>query len=185
MAQAQSGLLAAGETKAVARAAGRMSVSLSPDGPVFARTYDPRFVDLLASDAEGQIFHRTLSTDGSQNVADWRRIGSGVHGAVAAVSAFRSELAVFGLANDGRILHRRRTVDGEWRRSEGDEWQVLGTTGRPTAAGTIIRAHWANETDLIVSAFVDDELAGALLWAGYPEPYGTTDSHLVDAGAGR
>jgi hypothetical protein len=158
---------------------------MRPDAVTVTGVTHEYFVDLLASDAEGQIFHRTLSTDGSQNVEDWRRIGSGVHGAVAAVSAFRSELAVFGLANDGRILHRRRTVDGEWRRSEGDEWQVLGTTGRPTAAGTIFRAHWANETDLIVSAFVDNELAGALLWAGYAEPYGTTDWHPFDAGAGR
>jgi hypothetical protein len=140
-----------------------------------------RFVDLLASDAKGQIFHRTLPTDGSQNGEHWRRIGSGVRGAVTAVVASQSELAVFGLADDGRLLHRRHTFDGEWRPIERDDWQVLGATDRATASRGIIRAHWETETDLIVSAFVDDELAGALLWAGYPEPDGATDWHPVEA----
>jgi hypothetical protein len=140
-----------------------------------------RFVDLLASDAKGQIFHRTLPTDGSQNGEHWRRIGSGVRGAVTAVVASQSELAVFGLADDGRLLHRRHTFDGEWRPIEGDDWHVLGATDRATASRGIIRAHWETETDLIVSAFVDDELAGALLWAGYPEPDGATEWHPVEA----
>jgi len=249
--QGPSKLLEHGRTEAVARAAGRLSVSLGPDGAVFVRLRSPRthegyladlggefrapvtlivagddtlyivglnprgevlvrtvmgdsppegewvnlggaftspvtaltrghFVDLLASDAEGQVFHRTLPPDGCHDAKDWRRIGIGVRGALAAVGATRSELAVFGLADDGRILHRRRSSAGEWRPAENDEWQVLGTTDGAIAARGIITAHWTNETDLIVSAFVDDELAGALLWAGYPEPGGATDWFSVE-----
>jgi hypothetical protein len=141
-------------------------------------------VDLLVSDIKGQIFRRNLQTDGSHSTEDWRRIGSGIRGAVAAIGTPRSELAVFGLADDGRILHRRLTFIGEWLPPAGDEWQVLGITNPGTSARGTIEVHWENDTDLIVSVFVDSELVGALLWAGYPEPDRAMDWVAVEAAGG-
>jgi hypothetical protein len=124
-------------------------------------------VDVMARDAEGRVFHRTLPIGGSQG--DWTRIGQCVAGPVAASGTLAGDLAVFGLGSDGRILHKRLTADGEWITESGD-WDVLGRVDGPTAAEGTISVHWPTDHDLIVSVFVGDDLAGALLWRCYPEP---------------
>ena len=126
-----------------------------------------RLVDVLARDAEGRIFHRMLPSGGKGG--DWRRIGSGVASPVAATGTPAGDLAVFGLGTDGRILHKRLSAAGDWT-SGSDEWDVLCSVDQRTAAEGTIVVHRETEKDLIVSVFVGDDLAGALLWHRYPEP---------------
>lgn len=137
-------------------------------------------VDVLACDAEGRVFHRTLPT--GERDGDWKHIGSGVGHPVAATGTPAGDLAVFGLDPHGRILHKRLTAGGKWR-PRSDEWDALCPIDDRTAAKGAIGLHWATERDLIVSVFVGDDLAGALLWCNYPEP--DRDPEWVSAAAGQ
>jgi hypothetical protein len=103
------------------------------------------------------------------STGDWTRIGDGVASPVAASGTPAGDLAVFGIGSDGRILHKRLTAGGEWTPVSG-EWDMLGRVDDRAAAEGTIGVRWATDKDLIVNVFVGNDLAGALLWHGYPEP---------------
>ena len=134
-------------------------------------------VDVLAHDAEGHLFHRTLASHApgrdSADPGEWQRLGGGLAGAAAAIGTAGGDLAVLALARDGRILHQRLSPAGGW--SPGDErWDELGRLGEAARDSVddnvTIAVEWASEEDLVVSAFDGDDLIGALLWHSYPHP---------------
>lgn len=130
-------------------------------------------VDVLAHDAEGHLFHRTLATHapgcGSAHPGEWQRLGGDLAGPAVAIGTAGGDLAVLALARDGRILHQRLSPAGGW--SPGDErWDELGRLGEAARDSLTIAVEWASEAALVVSAFDGDDLIGALLWHDYPHP---------------
>lgn len=123
-------------------------------------------VDVLARDAEGHVFYRRYP-DGAGG--DWTRIGSGRVRSMVATGTPAGDLAVFALDGHGRILHKRRCANGEWM-PRPDEWDVVCYIEERSAVEGTPAVHWASEKDLIVSVFVGDDLVGAVMWCGYPEP---------------
>lgn len=164
---------------------------LAPSGEVIARTLTPGsttegdwiqlggtftgrvtcvaregLVHLLVRDGEGQVWHRTYPACGDDE--HWTRIGGGAAGAIAATGTPAGDLAVLALDREGRILHKRLTAEGEWTPPL-DDWDVVCRVDERSAAEGTPAVHWATDKDLIVSVFVGDELAGAVMWCDYPE----------------
>jgi hypothetical protein len=116
-------------------------------------------IELFALDGEGAVLHRSLTGAAPR---DWRQIGDGGHGSLAAFTTPRGERGLVALGRGGDLLHLPWSTDPA--HAGAAQWRPLGRA--PAGA---LAAEWIDDA-VVLAVLADDETVHAAAWRNYPEP---------------